>query len=173
MKRLNHLQNLPNHAVYHKIPSAVGELTLLASDTGLHSILWVCDTSSDDTTFKRFTQDPRHPIIKQTCAQLTEYFRGERKNFDLPLAYQGTDFQMQTWKQLQRIPYGETISYGEQAARLGDKNKARAVGLANGLNPISIVIPCHRVIGKNGKLTGFGGGLENKAYLLQLEKRTS
>ncbi|MCP4494344.1 MAG: methylated-DNA--[protein]-cysteine S-methyltransferase [Gammaproteobacteria bacterium] len=103
-------------------------------------------------------------------SDLTMPFSGKRKVFDLPLVINGTHFQTQAWQQLLKIPYGQTITYGEQAKRMGDKNKARAVGMANGYNPISIVIPCHRVIGSNGKLVGFGGGIERKALLLQLER---
>jgi methylated-DNA-[protein]-cysteine S-methyltransferase len=109
-------------------------------------------------------------IIVQTKKQLTEYFQGKRKFFDVPLAPHGTDFQMKAWQQLLKIPYASTISYAEQAEKMGNKNKARAVGRANGSNPISIIIPCHRVIGSNGHLVGFGGGLDKKAYLLALEK---
>ncbi|EKD72741.1 MAG: hypothetical protein ACD_45C00599G0001, partial [uncultured bacterium] len=98
--------------------------------------------------------------------------QGKRKMFDLPLVIDGTDFQIQAWKQLLKIPYSSTITYGEQAEKMGDKKKARAVGMANKLNPISIIIPCHRVIGNNGQLIGFAGGLEKKAYLLKLEKTT-
>lgn len=110
-------------------------------------------------------------LSQKTKKQLNEYFQGKRKIFDLPLVYNGTEFQIQTWKQLIKIPYAKTISYAEQAERIGNKNKARAVGLANGLNPISIIIPCHRVIGSNGHLVGFGGGLEKKSFLLKLEQK--
>jgi len=96
----------------------------------------------------------------------------QRHVFDLPLVLKGTDFQIQTWKQLLNIPYGQTISYTEQAGKIGDRNKARAVGMANGLNPILIIIPCHRVIGSSGHLVGFGGGLDKKAYLLKLEQKS-
>jgi methylated-DNA-[protein]-cysteine S-methyltransferase len=108
--------------------------------------------------------------ITQTKKQLNEYFEGKRKKFDLPLVMSGTDFQIQVWKQLIRIPYAKTITYAEQAERMGNKSKARAVGLANGLNPISIIVPCHRVIGSNGELVGFAGGLDKKAFLLKLEQ---
>ena len=103
--------------------------------------------------------------------QLKAYFAGELENFDLPLSPQGTPFQQRVWGELQKIPYGDTISYGELARRIGNPKASRAVGLANGSNPISIVIPCHRVIGANGKLTGYGGGLPIKEKLLALEKR--
>jgi O-6-methylguanine DNA methyltransferase len=105
-----------------------------------------------------------------TKQQLNEYFQGIRTTFDLPLIMHGTDFQKQVWQQLLKIPYGQTICYSEQATRIGDKNKARAVGMANGCNPIPIIVPCHRVIGKSGHLTGFAGGVDKKAYLLNLER---
>ena len=104
------------------------------------------------------------------ATQLTEYFEGHRRTFELPLAPEGTPFQMRVWNALREIPYGETISYGELAARIGDRSASRAVGLANGSNPLPIVIPCHRVIGANGKLTGYGGGLPIKQQLLTLER---
>lgn len=143
--------------------SPVGALTLIASPQGLHGILWETDECPV------LPRSPAEPTIVATRQQLQEYFEGKRKIFDLPLAPTGTDFQIQAWNQLLHIPYGHTRSYGEQAAGLGDKKKARAVGMANGRNPISIVIPCHRVIGSNGALVGFGGGLDIKAILLRLE----
>ena len=108
---------------------------------------------------------PFNAVIKQ----LDEYFDGKRQDFDLPLRPAGTEFQRQVWQALQQIPYGETWSYGELAKHVGTPNAYRAVGAANGINPIPVIIPCHRVIGSNGKLTGFGGGLEAKAFLLNLE----
>lgn len=116
------------------------------------------------------SQSNNEKIIVQTQKQLTEYFQGKRKTFDLPLIMHGTDFQIQAWKQLLKIPYAATACYAEQAEKMGNKNKARAIGMANGLNPISIIIPCHRVIGSNGHLVGFGGGIEKKSYLLKLEQ---
>jgi methylated-DNA-[protein]-cysteine S-methyltransferase len=112
----------------------------------------------------------REPF-REAIAQLEAYFEGERREFDLALAPQGTAFQRGVWEMLRTIPYGETISYGELAARLGRSGAARAVGAANGRNPIPIVIPCHRVVGSNGSLTGFGGGLDVKRRLLALEAR--
>ncbi len=109
--------------------------------------------------------------MKEAASQLRSYFAGELQEFDLPLAPEGTPFQREVWEQLCRIPYGETISYGELARRIGNPKACRAVGLANGSNPISIVIPCHRVIGSNGKLTGYGGGLATKEKLLALEQK--
>jgi methylated-DNA-[protein]-cysteine S-methyltransferase len=110
------------------------------------------------------------PVLAEARRQLAAYFCGELKRFDLPLSPDGTAFQQKVWRELQAIDYGETVSYGEIARRLGAPNASRAVGLANGSNPISIVIPCHRVIGANGKLTGYGGGIERKAALLDFEK---
>ena len=109
-------------------------------------------------------------LIRDTTRQLEEYFAGRRRTFDLPLAPDGTTFQQKVWTALQEIPYGETISYGELARRIGLAGAARAVGLANGSNPLPIVIPCHRVIGSNGTLTGYGGGLPIKQALLSLER---
>ena len=105
--------------------------------------------------------------------QLEEYFDGSRTEFDVPLAPEGTPFQQQAWSVLRSIPFGATMSYGEQAAALGDRKRARAVGAANGRNPIPIIVPCHRVVGSNGHLTGFGGGIESKAWLLDHERRVS
>ncbi len=111
------------------------------------------------------------PLLQQAAAQLAEYFAGERQTFDLPLAAAGTVFQQQVWQQLRQIPFGQTQSYGELAQQLGNKNAMRAVGAANGRNPIAIIVPCHRVIGADGKLTGYAGGLERKIWLLQHELR--
>lgn len=158
---------------YAEMNSPVGILTLIAGAQGLHAILWDHDRLSVayQSLLKELIHTPDHPLLSKTKEQLNEYFQGTRKVFELPLVLDGTPFQMEAWRQLLEIPYGHTLSYGEQAARLGNKNKARAVGLANGQNPISIIVPCHRVIGKNGSLTGFGGGLDKKAFLLKLEGR--
>jgi methylated-DNA-[protein]-cysteine S-methyltransferase len=112
-------------------------------------------------------------ILKECINQLTEYFSGKRKDFDIKVNPSGTLFQKSVWNELLKIPYGETVSYGEIAERIGNPKSVRAVGLANGSNPISIIIPCHRVIGKNGSLVGYGGGIENKRYLLELEQKFS
>ena len=111
----------------------------------------------------------RNEIIEQTHAQLQEYLAGERSEFDLPIALFGTEFQKQTWQALLEIPYGETRSYSDQANLIGRPKAVRAVGRTNGQNPISIVVPCHRVVGKSGKLTGYAGGLDTKRFLLDLE----
>jgi methylated-DNA-[protein]-cysteine S-methyltransferase len=114
--------------------------------------------------------DPGDPVLSETARQLGEYFAGKRRGFDLPICLGGTDFQRKVWDALARIPYGETVSYGEIAAQVGSPGASRAVGMANNRNPISIVIPCHRVIGHDGALVGYGGGLDKKRYLLELEK---
>src|SRR6185295_10503338 len=113
---------------------------------------------------------PDDNLFEDVVAQLNEYFAGTRRQFELPLAPAGTPFQQRVWAALLDIPYGQTISYGELASRIGQKSASRAVGLANGSNPLPIVIPCHRVIGANGKLTGYGGGLPIKERLLALER---
>jgi methylated-DNA-[protein]-cysteine S-methyltransferase len=111
------------------------------------------------------------PLIQKTAAQLAEYFEGKRKTFTVPLALHGTDFQIAVWKALQTIPFGKTKSYGEVASLVGNEKACRAVGMANNRNPVVIIVPCHRVIGHNGSLTGYGGGLPAKQFLLDLEKR--
>ena len=110
------------------------------------------------------------PILDEAVKQLEEYFAGTRRDFDLPLDPLGTPFQQSAWMVLRSIPYGQTISYGQQALQLGDPNKARAVGAANGKNPLSIVVPCHRVVGSTGHLTGFAAGLDIKSWLLDHER---
>ena len=124
-----------------------------------------------------FTNDklmaPGSPLLKEAVEQLTAYFAGQRTEFDLPVRLEGTIFRMRCWEALLTIPYGETISYGEQARRIGNPNAVRAVGGANHHNPISIVVPCHRVIGADGSLTGYGSGLDRKAWLLAHEQRFS
>ena len=151
------------------IDSPVGELTLIASDAGLRAVLWQDDRVTRVSLPTDIVDDAEHPVLRAAAAQLGEYFAGTRTEFDLPLAPEGTPFQQKTWEALRAIPYGETISYGEQARRLGSPSAVRAVGAANGRNPISIIVPCHRVIGSNGSLTGFAAGLEAKAWLLRHE----
>ncbi|MBB4838249.1 methylated-DNA-[protein]-cysteine S-methyltransferase [Sphingomonas kyeonggiensis] len=152
------------------IPSPVGDLTLVASDKGLVAILWEND-SPDRVKLGTVAESGNHPVLTATETQLKEYFAGSRTRFDLPLDFHGTDFQKSVWAELLAIPFGETRSYGEIAMKLGRPKASRAVGAANGRNPISIVAPCHRVIGSTGKLTGFAGGLDAKDYLLKLEGR--
>lgn len=155
---------------YFKTESPVGPLLLAADAGGLRSIEFVNGRKPAQANPQ--WQEDAEPL-HETIRQLQAYFAGELETFDLPLAPQGTPFQLSVWNRLCEIPYGETISYGELARRLGNPNASRAVGLANGSNPIPIVIPCHRVIGSNGKLTGYGGGLPIKEKLLALERRMS
>ena len=151
------------------IPSPIGDLTLVADEEALCAVLWHGQEAGDDV--ERVDRGD-HPVLELTARQLDEYFAGERTDFDVPLHPHGTPFQLSAWDALKSIPYGETVSYGEQAARIGDRRKARAVGAANGRNPIPVIVPCHRVRGADGTLTGFGGGLETKAWLLDHERRT-
>jgi methylated-DNA-[protein]-cysteine S-methyltransferase len=150
------------------IGSPVGNLKIVASDHGLTAILWEND-SPTRVRLGEMREDAGHPVLIEAERQLTEYFRHERRTFALPLDFRGADFQKRVWQELLTIPYGETRSYGDIAKRLGNPKACRAVGAANGRNPISIIAPCHRVVGSNGKLTGFAGGLEAKAFLLRLE----
>jgi len=152
------------------MPSPVGRLTLVASDYGLAAVLWENDEPKR-VPLAIAAKEAEHPVLREAERQLQDYFAGRRTSFDLPLDFHGTDFQKRVWAQLLAIPFGQTRSYGEIAKALGNPGASRAVGAANGRNPISIIAPCHRVIGASGKLTGFAGGLEAKAHLLALEAR--
>lgn len=149
--------------------SPVGPLTIVASDAGVRAVLWP-DDDPKRVRLDEMIERPDHPVLAQAARQLTEYFAGARQDFDVALDPIGTEFQQSAWQALRTIPFGETVSYGQQAERMGDKRKARAVGAANGRNPISIIVPCHRVVGSNGSLTGFAGGLDTKAWLLDHER---
>jgi methylated-DNA-[protein]-cysteine S-methyltransferase len=153
---------------FKTMPSPVGALTLVAGARGLAAILWE-DDRPGRVKLGVMEERPDHPVLAEAEAQLREYFAGTRTRFDLSLDAEGTDFQKRVWAQLLAIPFGETRTYGEIARAIGSPNAVRAVGGANGRNPLSIVAPCHRVIGGNGTLTGFAGGLEAKRYLLALE----
>jgi methylated-DNA-[protein]-cysteine S-methyltransferase len=153
------------------IQSPVGALTLLAVDEGLTGLLFEATRLVDDMVLRCSVRSTDHPVLRECATQVEEYFRGERTAFDLPLLLGGTGFQRSVWRELVGIPYGTTISYGALAGRVGDAAKARAVGGAVGRNPVGVIIPCHRVIGAGGALTGFGGGLGVKAALLDLERR--
>lgn len=148
--------------------SPVGELKLVASDRGLAAILWP-DDDPDRVRLGPLSEEPDHAVLAETERQLRAYFAGELTKFDLPLDFQGTRFQQTVWAALLTIPFGETRSYGEIARQIGRPTAFRAVGAANGRNPISIVAPCHRVVGSTGALTGFAGGLATKERLLRLE----
>ncbi len=154
---------------YYKIvASPVGELKLVASDKGLCA-LWFDAGRNEDAG--QAVLNESHPTLVAAERQLTEYFDGARTEFDIPLDPQGSEFQIEVWAALSTIPYGQTISYAQQARKIGGPEKARAVGQANGKNPISIIVPCHRVIGADGKLTGYGGGTAIKEFLLTLEQK--
>jgi methylated-DNA-[protein]-cysteine S-methyltransferase len=153
--------------VHTRVESPVGPLVLAASDEGLHAIEF--QPSRHPVARDGMWQEGDHPLLRAAATQLAEYFAGVRRAFDLSLAPRGTAFQQAVWRTLATIPYGETISYTELAARVGRPAAVRAVGAANGRNPLPIVLPCHRVIGANGSLTGFGGGLPAKRFLLELE----
>lgn len=152
-----------------RMDSPVGKIELVASDKGLAAILWEND-NPDRVRLEKILEDKDHPILLEAEEQLKEYFEGKRQTFSLDLDFAGTDFQKKVWEALLTIPFGETRTYGQIARQIGNPKAVRAVGAANSKNPISIIAPCHRVIGASGKLTGFAGGLENKALLLNLEK---
>lgn len=142
----------------------IGEVSLLSTEGEIEGIYF---SKSEISQAKK----EETSLIRSAKLQLEEYLKGKRREFDLPLNPKGTDFQMRVWKELMKIPYGSTASYREIAERMGNPNACRAVGMANHRNPISILIPCHRVIGSNGKMVGYGGGLERKKRLLELERK--
>ena len=154
---------------FKMMQSPVGKLKLIASAKGLAGILWQNDKGWRVPHLNGAIENNEHPILLEIERQLNEYFAGERRAFDVPLDFAGDAFQQKVWGALLTIPYGETRTYGQIAKQIGKPSAARAVGSANAKNPISIVAPCHRVIGANGKLTGFAGGLRVKAALLDLE----
>jgi methylated-DNA-[protein]-cysteine S-methyltransferase len=156
------------------VDSPVGPLTLVAS-AGAVAGLYMTDQRHrpPGESFGEPADDPDGEPFAAASRQLREYFGGERTGFDLPLALDGTAFQRRVWAALQEIPYGHTVSYGQLADRIGQPSASRAVGLANGKNPVGIIVPCHRVVGADGGLTGYGGGIERKRYLLAHEQRVS
>ncbi len=158
--------NMPEETYVTILDSPVGQLILTSDGTSLTRLLFHGDP---DPAWSR----EACPVLDEAVSQLRAYFAGERTTFDLPLAPTGTPFQLLVWASLREIPYAQTISYGELARRVGQPTAARAVGLANGRNPISVVVPCHRVIGADGSLTGYGGGLDRKRTLLDLERRSA
>jgi methylated-DNA-[protein]-cysteine S-methyltransferase len=149
--------------------SPVGKLRLVASDVGLVAVLWQNDNPKR-VRLEEAIENDAHPILSQAKKELNQYFACLRSAFSVPLDARGTHFQREVWEALLSIPFGETRTYGQIAAQVGRPSASRAVGAANGRNPISIVTPCHRVIGSSGKLTGFAGGLQAKAFLLDLEE---
>jgi methylated-DNA-[protein]-cysteine S-methyltransferase len=150
------------------VESSVGILKLVASEKGLVAVLWENDDPRR-VRLEEMVEEPLHPWIIRAENELKEYFQAERSVFSIPLDIRGTHFQKQVWNALMGIPFGETRTYSELAKQLGDPKATRAVGAANRRNPISIIVPCHRVIGASGNLTGFAGGLKTKAHLLGLE----
>jgi len=152
------------------VTAPFGDVTVVASDFGVRYVMFAEDAHPKPLSNIDIHVDPQHPVVKSTLDQLGEYFNGARTAFDVSLDLRGTEFQVATWKSLAEIPFGKTISYGEQAALIGRPKAVRAVGGANGRNPVAIVLPCHRVIGANGSLTGFGGGIAVKQWLLQHEQ---
>jgi methylated-DNA-[protein]-cysteine S-methyltransferase len=152
--------------IYTTIDSPIGELLLLGEGDVLHGLYMQAGRTAANVRPAWQRDDSAFPEARR---QLSEYFAGERTTFDMPMHLGGTAFQRTVWHALTEIPYGQTISYGELARRIGRPDLARAVGTANGQNPIAVIVPCHRVIGANGKLVGYGGGLENKRLLLDLE----
>ncbi len=156
--------------VFKHVPSTVGTLKLVASDDGLVAILWAQD-DPDRVRLGAMIQSPGHAVLAETERQLGDYFAGRLQAFTVPLDFHGTEFQKAVWAALLTIPFGETRSYAEIARAIGRPSASRAVGAANGRNPISIIAPCHCVLGSNGALTGFAGGLAAKEYLLGHERR--
>ncbi|MFJ9418955.1 methylated-DNA--[protein]-cysteine S-methyltransferase [Streptomyces sp. NPDC101227] len=159
------------HTVLADTP--VGPLTLVALGDALTGLYMTDQRHRPPQEAFGTPADPDDPPFAETITQLRAYFRGELTTFDLPLALRGTPFQRRVWAALCTIPYGETVSYGRLAERLGAPTAARAVGLANGRNPVGIIVPCHRVVGANGSLTGYGGGLDRKRRLLDFERTES
>ncbi|MEI5584329.1 MULTISPECIES: methylated-DNA--[protein]-cysteine S-methyltransferase [unclassified Agromyces] len=152
------------------LPTPLGDLLVVADDGGLAGVYFPGHWHPPAAESLGAEVDaPRDPLFAQLGAELAEYLDGRRTDFDLPLAAVGDDFQQAVWAMLREIPFGETVTYGELAARLGDRNLARRVGNAVGRNPISILVPCHRVVGADGSLTGYAGGFERKRRLLELE----
>jgi methylated-DNA-[protein]-cysteine S-methyltransferase len=148
---------------YTHVDTPIGKLGVVAADTGIRRILWDGEDAPEGAV------EGRSDLLAAAVTQIREYFAGTRTAFDLPLDLGGTPFQQKVWRELGSIPFGTTISYGEQARRIGRPQAARAVGAANGRNPVPVVLPCHRVIGSAGALTGFGGGLDTKRTLLRHE----
>lgn len=155
---------------YKEIESPVGKLKLVASSNALVAVLWEREPPNR-VKLNPATWDPQHAILLETERQLAEYFSGERIQFDLPLQPDGSEFQKKVWQALRAIPFGQTRSYLDLAKTIGSSRAARAVGAANSKNPLSIIVPCHRVVGADGSLTGFAGGIKTKAELLALEAR--
>jgi len=150
------------------VKSPIGDLLLVADDSALIG-LYFSGRKHIPAASKDWTLNAQHPLLRDAAKQLGEYFAGKRKEFTLPLRFAGTEFQQEVWQEIARIPFGKTVTYTDLAERVGAPQAVRAAGTATGRNPISIIVPCHRVVGKNGDLCGFAGGLEKKIHLLGLE----
>jgi methylated-DNA-[protein]-cysteine S-methyltransferase len=159
---------MPRRHVFKRTPSPVGTLTLVATDQGLAAILWANERPGR-VRLQLDAEEVDHPVLVEAERQLAEYFAGRRRRFELTLDLSGTAFQREVWRALRTIPFGETRTYAQLAQQIGHPGAARAVGAATGRNPLSIVAPCHRVVGSTGALTGFAGGLDVKTRLLELE----
>ena len=167
MLDLQMLEQLPQETVWKNVSSPLGLLTVWASDNGVHAIAFESDQAGQAKI--NLPRAVNHPIIDAVAEQLSMYFNGTLKVFDLPLGLHGTDFQKRVWNLLLDIPFGETRTYGDIARALGNAGASQAVGAANGKNPVAIVVPCHRVIGASGHLTGYAGGMDKKKFLLTHE----
>lgn len=157
---------------FDKMQSPLGPLTLIANEKSLIALLWNGHWPQWMHSVQ-MVSDSEHPVLRQAARELEEYFSGTRKTFSVPIQFRGTEFQMRVWQELRRIPFGETLSYGELASRIGSPQACRAVGAANRRNPLGIIVPCHRAIGADGSLTGFAGGMDAKRYLLALESNAT
>jgi methylated-DNA-[protein]-cysteine S-methyltransferase len=153
---------------YALFESPLGTVMAVADEDGITHIDFI-DAKYVRRIGPDWVEDPRAPALRECVKQLSEYYDGKRTTFDLPLAPRGTDFQMRVWQEIARVPFGETITYGELAKRAGAPGHARAAGAATGRNPIGVVVPCHRIVGADGSLTGYAGGLERKRELLEIE----
>ncbi|VAW86368.1 Methylated-DNA--protein-cysteine methyltransferase [hydrothermal vent metagenome] len=156
-------------ACYQKLNSPIGPIHI-ATDGEHLRVLAIGRNWNQLKNSLGHIVEKEHPLLSQTKQQLEEYFSHRRRRFELPIHFAGTEFQNAAWNALLKVPYGETRSYAQQAELIGNPKAVRAIGRANGLNPISIIVPCHRIIGKSGKLTGYASGLDDKAYLIDLEK---
>lgn len=169
---LSYTQGRYMKLVYNEMDSIVGKLKLIGTNYSLLAVLWEKE-KLNRVKISSSLREENHSLLKAAEKQLIEYFEGRRKFFDIPMELHGSEFQKLVWEALREIPYGVMVSYGELAKKIGKPTAARAVGAAIGKNPLSILIPCHRVIGLNNKLTGFAGGLNTKEILLNLEKQCS
>ena len=161
------------HFARARIQAPFGGLTIVASDAGVRYVMFDHDAHPKSFEGMTVVDDPSHAVVARAVSQLNEYLSGERTAFDLSLDLRGTEFQLLAWNALAGVPFGSTVSYAEQATSIGRPTATRAIGAANGRNPVVVVLPCHRVVGADGSLTGFGGGLHVKKWLLDHESGVS